>query len=341
MRAMILVAVAFLATPLHARDLPVPSDKGWQHAETGLILPATLDGLARTKLIDTTDSEHDVAADFDNQDHSVEATVYIFHPAIDDVAMWFERAQTQIENRKEYGGVAPMSADPVAFAPPRGSPASALRRSYTPEKGAIRSTALAVMPLGTWLVVVRMSSEADRSAALERRLDAVITAIRWPSLKPSPPVRPIPACTDALRFDKAKVVKPDGSTTLLTLVMGAVASDPTIKKTDLKPVSWCRDAATRPAYGIYRDADGGLGYEMALQDAGRVVHVTPTLDTMTGKGHGFAISLTGVDGTTDAFPSFDRLPEPDQVVALIGHGRSASSTTKDGKTNITLPADFK
>ena len=46
---------------LSARNLVVPADKGWKHAETGIILSPQLAGLPRTELTDATQSEHDVA----------------------------------------------------------------------------------------------------------------------------------------------------------------------------------------------------------------------------------------------------------------------------------------
>lgn len=96
----VMTAVALgLAMPAAARDLAVPTDKGWKHAKTGLILMPQLAGMSRTALSDATQTEHDVAAQYDTPDKSVFATIYLFHPAIADVSLWFDRSQTALETR--------------------------------------------------------------------------------------------------------------------------------------------------------------------------------------------------------------------------------------------------
>ena len=47
MRVLMMVLALASATPLAARELAVPADKGWQHQETGLILTSRLAGLQR------------------------------------------------------------------------------------------------------------------------------------------------------------------------------------------------------------------------------------------------------------------------------------------------------
>lgn len=316
------------ATPAAARDLPVPADKGWQHAATGLILPARLDGLPRTKLIDQTDSEHDVLAEFADAD--TVATIYVFHPAIDNVAMWFERAETQIYNRALFGDVAPNTADPIAFAPPRSMVTSALRRVYTAGKGGFHTTGLAMMPLGDWLVAIRISGRTLSPSTIDAKLSAVIAAMRWPAgVAPSPVPAMIGVCTAPLVFAKAKQQKPQGSDMLMSLLAGAIAADPNAKARPAEPARWCRDPATTPQYGVYRNLSFDKGYTLALADAGRVMHVSPTLDAQIGKGDGYSVSFTNVDGTTSSYPGFDHLPAPPQVIAVLGGpatGRAAGKT---------------
>lgn len=75
MRWLIMGLALAVASPLAARDLPVPADKGWQHAQTGLVLAAQIDGMRRTALTDATASEHDVMAQYQAADGSVSATI--------------------------------------------------------------------------------------------------------------------------------------------------------------------------------------------------------------------------------------------------------------------------
>ena len=69
------------------------------------------------------------------------------------------------------------------------------------------------MPLGEWLVAIRISSTAENAAALDARLTRVVTALRWPAnAATGPALSPIAACPAPLAFDrKAKPVKPGGT----------------------------------------------------------------------------------------------------------------------------------
>ncbi|WP_267381178.1 MULTISPECIES: hypothetical protein [unclassified Sphingomonas] len=319
-----------------ARDLPVPVDKGWQHADTGLILPATLDGMARDKLADNGTAERDVYADFRSADKATNVTIFLFHPAIDDVAMWFDRAQSVILSRDVYGGVTASGIAPMPFAPPRATTASGLRQAYTPTARAIRGTALAVMPLGEWLVAVRASSTTLDAAATDAAMSRAITAMRWPQgVAEAAAAVPIGSCADALHFGPAKPAATDAGDALMPLLLGAALKNDKARAVG-RPVHWCRDAASGARYGIYRG--DGAGYEIAFGDAGRVMAVTPTLDTQLGKGNRYSVSFTDVDDSVRAFPAFDGLPSPEQAIALLAGRSSGVATHKDGQTAITLPA---
>ena len=180
-----LVLALIVATPVAARDLGVPADKGWKHAETGLILMPQLAGLARTALTDATETEHDVAAQYDAADKSVSATIYLFHPAIPDVGLWFDRSQTALETRDIFRHAAPASADPIAFAAANSGTATSLRQVYAAPGGAYRSTALAVVPVGEWIVSLRMSAKTLTADQLDARLQQAIR----PSVGRPPPRR--------------------------------------------------------------------------------------------------------------------------------------------------------
>jgi opacity protein-like surface antigen len=335
-RASILAAyVAAIATPAAARDLPVPPDKGWQHAASGLVLTATIDGLRRTLLTDATASERDVAANFDDPAAGISATVYIFHPAVDDVALWFDRSRTALEDRNIFRNASPASADPVAFAAPGSSTASSLRQTYAAASGPFRSTTLSVSPVGDWLVVIRLSARTLNADALDARLSRFTAAIRWPRETTQQPVAvPIRECTTPLTFTKAKPAKPNNSDMLATLLMsGALAN--AAKDAD-KPAprpTWCRQGAGRVAFGVYRSDPTAQGYTLALSDAGRVVHVAPSLMAQVEHRSDYGVTLIDVDDSSHMFGSFATLPQPEQVYAEIASGKSTGSAK--GKT-ITI-----
>ncbi|MBM6578475.1 hypothetical protein KCP91_18990 [Microvirga sp. SRT01] len=328
---------AALTAPLAARDLNVPVDKGWMHAETGIVLRPQLAGLMRTALQDATQSERDVTAQFGAPDKSVVATIYVFRPAIADVGMWFDRSRTALEGRSTFKNTSPATADPVAFAAGGSSSLLSLRQVYASPDGPFRSTALAVVPVGQWIVGIRMSAATLSAGELDGRLLQVISAIKWPNTSdiPSLAATPINACATPIAFHKAKQIKPSGSEMLMSLIGGSmVAKQQAEQKDSPAPIStWCRNGTATTEYGIYQ-SDGRLkGYVLALYDAGRVVSVYPSIMGQIDDTGTYSVTLEDVDGTVSTFPSFSALPDPKQVWELIN--KVSPSGFAKGKT-ITL-----
>jgi hypothetical protein len=343
MKWLMAVAVALaLAAPVTARDLAVPMDKGWKHAETGLILMPQLAGMSRTALTDTTQTEHDVAAQYDTSDKNVFATIYLFHPAIADVSLWFDRSQTALETRDLFKNASPATADPITFAVGGAKTASSMRQVYATPAGQYRSTALSVVPVGDWIVSVRMSAKALTSEQLDARLQEVIAAVRWPKAVgiEAPAAAPVKGCATPLTFGKAKLAKPDGADLLMSLMGSSLAAK---KKAEAKSepsvrASWCRDGEARTEYGMYRSDGASSSYVLALYDAGRVVSVYPSIMGQINKTGIYSVSLEDVEGTVSAFQSFTALPSPKQVWSLIGSGQRTG--TKTGNQLTISPKAF-
>ncbi|SEM78217.1 hypothetical protein SAMN05192583_1213 [Sphingomonas gellani] len=326
------------------RTLPIPAGKGWKHAETGLILRASLTGLPRTSAVDSTTDEHDVMIEFANPGLATAATIYIFHPAQDDVAMWFDRADYAARRRPDFGGAEPVGAGPVAFVPPGSTATAALRQIYTPKHGPYRSSALAMLPLGAWLVAVRLSSTEMDPAALDARLTALIAEIGWPAGAPAPTraAVPIPACPDPIAFRHARMKKPDMAQAVLGSLLAVVAVSHAGDTKSAEPKPWCRDGAPTDTYGVYRRADDRNGYTLALGDAGRVASVYPGNSNvqLPGAVGGWTVSMTDVDNTVAMYPSFDTMPQPSQVMDLIARGAVVSRTNagSDKQRSTTINA---
>ena len=336
-RLMMIVALA-CATPAVARDLAVPADKGWQHAPTGVILTRQLAGMPRTTLTDATETEHDVAAQFELPDKSVFATIYIFKSPVADAALWFDRSRTALEARDIYRHAAPATIDPVAFAAGAARSASALRQVYAVPDGPYRSTALAVVPVGAWVVAIRMSATTLTADRLDARLTDVIGAIRWPaeSGDPIPIAVPVKTCAVPLTFSKAKLVKANGADMLMSLLGASVAAEKETA-TPARPTTWCREGDAHPEYGVYRGDTGANGYIMALADAGRVVSVVPSLMGLVDNTGTYTVSLQDVEGTTFSYPSFTALPRPEQVRDVV-LGGNATGSSKDGRIKVDSKA---
>ncbi|MBB3692149.1 hypothetical protein [Sphingomonas sp. BK580] len=338
MRTMVgvtLTLAAFLGSPAAgaARTLAVPADKGWMHAQTRVVLRPQVAGLTRRSLSDSTETEHDVTAQFESADHATFATLYLFHSALPEVPVWFDRARAALETRDLFRHAAPASEAPIAFVASGTIPA-ALRQTYAIVDGPNRSTALAVMPLGEWLMVLRMTGRGN-SATLDRQLTDFVTALRLPQDAAAHPAAPIVACPSALAYGKAKMVKPE-TTDLLLSFLGAMAVEE--KKTEPAPVStrpWCREGEPGDGFAAYRREDETDGFGLALQDAGRVAWTRLSVASQFAaqqragerlvKASTWAVTLSDVDGRTLTFPSFTALPTPKQVFEDISKQRPLGS----------------
>lgn len=339
-------AAAVTAGPAEARDLAVPADKGWRHARTGVILMPKLAGLTRAELSDATDGEFDVTARYEAADKSVITTLFLFHPATDDVALWFDRSRAALEANDDFRGMSPASAAPVAFAAPGATAPSSLRQVYASAGGQFRSTGLAVVPVGDWLVALRMTAPALTATQLDERMAQVIAGVRWPGagMTTAPAAVPVAACAEPLRYSKAKTVKADLADVLIGLSLatrlagkeaGSGAASGADKAEQTAPVTWCRDAEDGRKFGVFRANGATESYLMAVGDAGRVINVTPSLMGQVNKTGTYAVVLTDVDGSASTFPSFNKMPAPAQVWSAVAGGKP--SARAQGK-QVTLDA---
>jgi hypothetical protein len=346
-RGVMLTLAATMASPATAapRTLAVPADKGWMHAQTRVVLRPQVAGLSRLSLTDSTTTEHDVTAQFESADHATLATLYLFHSAVPEVSVWFDRARATLEARDLFRHAAPASEAPIAFAA-SGTITAGLRQTYAIVDGPNRSTALAVIPLDEWLVVLRMTSRGN-SAALDRQLTDFVAALRLPAASAARPATPIAACPTTLAYGKAKMVKPEPTDLLLSFI-GAIAAEEKKPSAEPAPASsrpWCREGEPGDGYAAYRHDDETDGYAVALHDAGRIAwtqlsvasqfaaHQTAGEKLVTSAS--YAVTLSDVDGRTLTFPSFTALPSPKQVYEDIAKQRPLGSAL--GK-QVTLDA---
>lgn len=342
--------VALLATTgVSARDLEVPANKGWMHAQTKLIVRPSVAGLNRTAITDATTSEHDIAVKLESPDKAVFATLFLFRPAVPSVPLWFDRSRTAIEERKNFDKGAPASADPVAFAPIGTDPAVGLRQSWSLLSSPYRSTSLAVMPMGEWMLVVRLTAEKLTATTLDGKMDEIIAALKpaiaTPPAYPGPavPIRPCATQTDFAHLPKAKVEKPGGANMLANLLMSAAMASVVAKnKTDPKAepekpaAPLCRDGEGHTPFGVYRwEAADSEGYMIALYDAGRTIDVFPDLisQAKNDKAKSYAVRLNDVDESASSYPSFSHLPRPEQAWDLVSKG---APTGKSRGGDITI-----
>lgn len=319
------------------RTLAVPADKKWQHAATSLIVPTSLAGLPRTEITDSGEAELDISLQFGSTDTTA-ATIFLFRPALMSVPIWFDRVETQVLRRDTFGQATAIDT-PSGFAVPGGTATSALRRVYRPAHPPFSATGVAVLPLGEWLVVVRLSSRELSTAALDARLSAAVAELGWPARKPgeaeAPAAVPVQPCATSLRYDaKAKMKKPDMAQGLIGATLAMMASkapDPAAKEEESQPATFCRDGEPTIELGVYRSTPGDeQAYTIAIADAGNTVSVYPDLFS-DAKKPGFAVTLNMLDRSY-VFPPFDRLPEPARVLQALNKTQPISSAERGGNT---------
>jgi len=293
-----------------------------------MILPPRVAGLTRGEIRDSTDAEMDVSTSYSDEAEGLVATVYLYRTMTPDVALWFDRAATAILLRPGWGldGAAPPAA--TAFARPGAAAASGLRASLDVNAAEVRSTALAIAPLGAnWLLKIRLSSPRLDRAALDARLTAFIEGLRWPA-EAAPGRVPVPiiACPNPLRLRNARVVRSDMSGALMDAIGGVMVAEH-----EGTPPVYCREPGATIERGVYRPDGSSQAYLIALGDSGLAFSLAEAIDLSAimgggGGGRRVAMTLLGRNGTS-VYPSFNRLPPPDQAMAVAGRTGSTISVT--------------
>lgn len=299
-----------------------------------MILPSHSAGLARGEIRDNGEGEFDVIAQYGGDADEAFATVYLFMAGTPDAAMWFDRALTAILLRPEYGLDSAAAPVPVSFARPGAAAASGLRASVDLAAPQLRSTAVAVAPLGNFLVKIRMSSSRLDRATLDERLSRFIEGLRWPAetAHPARAAQPIAPCPEPLHLRNARLLRTDMSDSLMGAVVASAAGNATAANDRPLPV-YCREPGATLGYGVYRPNASSDFYEIALNDAGISYSVSEAmnLSALMGEGsRGRRYTLTLLSrNATGVVASFNRLPPPAQALSVAERGGPQIMTSYD------------
>lgn len=72
------LAMALPGAASAQQPLPVNAGAAWAHAHSGIVIPATLGGLARMRATSFAEPELDISQNFGSSDGNQQLTVYIF-----------------------------------------------------------------------------------------------------------------------------------------------------------------------------------------------------------------------------------------------------------------------
>lgn len=318
------------------RVLEAPATASWKHAATGMILPPVAAGLSRGSLVDSTEAEQDVSADYGGEE-GLRTSVYLYRTMLPDAAVWVDRALAAILLRPQFGLDPAAMPSPVAFRRPGAAAASGLRATLPLAAGGFTSTAVALVPLDGWLLKVRMTSTRLDAAALDSRMTAFIEALGWPAeTKPLPEAAAVTPCPDSLVLKKAKTVRDEMADVLMNAISGTVEMQQ-VEDGKAKAAVYCREPGPPGPWAVYRPNRSRSAYVIAIGDSGTALRLAPALglDMFGGGSTGKKVAMTLLEhDRTSVLPSFNRLPPPEQAIAVAFSGQpreTISVTTGPGK----------
>jgi hypothetical protein len=337
------------AAAQQAQDLKVSAGKPYKHKLSKLSFPATLAGAPRLRVRSIGPELLDVSAGYETADGAEFLSLFVYRNVTGAVPVWFDRARWAIENRPDVYGTPVAAVGAPAFVPPGQQAASGMIATYTLNKPPYRSTGVAILPFGEWLVKLRYSSKTLEAASLATAMRKALAELDWPrEITAGVAASPVTECPTPLALSgESKPAPANGAAVLLAAVMGLAANAGTKEKAEpapTPPASWCRDPTVLKLGGVYRPDAATDRYLIALSDAGRGVFVGPDsaaalLAPTQPAAPSWSVALIDMDATT-YFPAQDRLPSPAQVVERIlnGPANSRSSTWERTGTSTSAPA---
>jgi hypothetical protein len=333
-----LLALASLAcaTPVSAQNGPAPLDlpaeKPFLHANSGIALPASLLDLSRAGASEYAKPQLDVMFTYKDTPLSEELSVYIYRAPMGSPAIWFDRATEVISLRPAFRRLTDIDQSPT-FTPPGQQSPSGMKAAWTVSGSAVRSTALAIVPMGKWLVKFRYSSTTREAASLLRRLDEAIAALGWPAaIPPAPAAVLMNDCAAPLALDgRSKPVKEKGAGVAAEAF--ALTLEAKLKAIDKRnePVEWCRDRTVQSTLPIYRPQGSTNSYLASLSDSGHGVWVRPGFGGLSAPDRKprWSVSIVLAGEALNDNPR-DRLPPPSELKDIL-KGAPASRVTTWGE----------
>lgn len=308
----------------------------WRHDASGISLSALPDGMQLGRASDNRGDGSDVYAQLAGSDREL-VTLYVYRSAFPGAAIWFER--TRLAMRANVG--APTDAvAPRSFTLGEATAPNGLREEIDlPAGGRWRATTVAIAQYGEWMVKARITSSEADAAALGRRMDLLLAALRFPAAAPAAHPLTVPSpCTDANTM-RGRARAPSGEDSAMAglMLVGAHAQARGNAGLVANPSAWCRDRSAHPeeVISLYRRRDG-LGWVALLGDSGVAIG-SEAIDEK-------AMTFAATPSATIFVQMFDGMPAPDgaiETAAPYAVGRAQGSASVDAATgtqiNVAMP----
>ncbi len=240
------------------------------------------------------------------RDANTTVSVYIFRPALTGGWLWFDQSVATLAANPR------LNADPRTLRPRDVTAGGADNRSGRMLSLAVngngyRSTGLAIVPHGEWLVKLRASSGALDQSGIEALMRQTLSEIRFTREPGGGALRQVDNCAE--RFATAATAREARPNPQL---MAQVTADllPSFQQYRAQPL--CREAQ-QGYVGVYHGAEQRDGYLLAIGDSGRVARVRQVGGT-SGPYVAEFYDLT----TAYIAGFFETLPAPAQVIEVSG-----------------------
>lgn len=342
-----------------AGPIVVDTAAAWTHTPTGVVLPPAIGSFTRTSVSQSNHGLADVSIGYNDNQTGTTLTIYVFRAGWPQAPLWADRlSQVMGMTVQRLGGTLAGTPRFTAFTPTGHASASAMRVVQGAQGGALLATGAVVIPAGSWLVTMRMSSRKLDPAALDTQLAAAAAALRVPApAKALPAAVPVEACADTLSLKPAKriVSKKNSSDALMNALLSAALAqgaqsnshaangkDGKENKEDeqdsppLFSATLCRDSTSTIDHGLYRIPGDADRYVIALGDAGVTLTAAPNdFAALLNRPRSYDLHLTVFEKTMIYAP-FASLPTPEQAMQVLDNEKPSAEVSGENGTTITL-----
>jgi hypothetical protein len=351
--SLVALACATMAQAAEPQPIPAKAGKAWQHKASGFAFPPAIGDFKRDDIKDLSSGKQiDLGSAYRDPDSGTLATVYLYRPAMPSASLWFDVANWYILRNDRFKPVT-VERGPATFAITGQSQTANLRQVYAIGAGG-RSSGVAVIPMGRWLVKIRITSAAYEPRALDQVLESFVRSLGWPAKMPTArDSTPVESCSGKLPEAKAEEISQTGALILVGATIPSLIEEQADKGELAEMPRLCRDdSRTDMAYPVYQFDEGKDGYAVAIGDNGTLLaarhddlsaSVAKELNPGGQNGPGFyRVTLMSAENW-EQYPAFAQLPPIEQAFETVRAKGPLSVTAFTGKgTKITLDqASFK